>query len=120
MVSGPLKFSKEERLCGKTCIDVLFSSGRSFKYFPFRVVCLENNANQSHKVLFSVPRRTFKKAVDRNKIKRRAREAFRLNRSFFPQEKKFDIGLIYIAKEVLPFSFIESKVQEIGKRLCTF
>src|SRR5690554_6622772 len=74
--------SKEERLCSKRSIDGLFAKGSSFVLYPFRFVVLQSPDEQPAKILFSVSKRKFRKAVDRNWIKRRMREAYRLNKNF--------------------------------------
>ena len=60
-----------------------------------------------NQVLFTVSKRNFKRAVDRNKIKRRMREAYRLNKSKLSAPQKLLIGYIYTPKEILPYSQIE-------------
>lgn len=75
-------FHKEERLCSSRLIDMLFSSGdRSAGSFPVRLVwCfLPDTEPVGVQVLFSAPKRNFKHAVDRNRIKRQLREFYRLN-----------------------------------------
>jgi ribonuclease P protein component len=78
-------FKKEERLCSKTLIDRLFNGGKSHSLaaFPLRVVYMEQD-NYGEKpqiqVLISVPKRCFKLAVKRNRVKRQIREAYRLQK----------------------------------------
>jgi len=81
---GPnVGLTKEERLYRKKEIDDLFSKGTSFVFYPLRVVwrvqVCEERPN-SVAMLVSVPKRKIKKAVQRNRIKRLVREAFRLNK----------------------------------------
>ena len=79
------KLSKEERICSKLQIDRLFGGGNSHSMtaFPIRVVYLQENS-KGHEtpvsILVSVPKRYFKRAVKRNRVKRQIREAYRLNK----------------------------------------
>ena len=75
-------FKKEERVCSKTLIDKLFNGGKSHSLaaFPLRVVYLEQEHEEGKpqaQVLISVPKRCFKLAVKRNRVKRQIREAYR-------------------------------------------
>lgn len=75
-------FKKEERLCSKTLIDRLFNGGKSHSLaaFPMRVVYLEQDREEGKaqvQVMISVPKRCFKLAVKRNRVKRQIREAYR-------------------------------------------
>lgn len=77
-------FGKKERLKSRKQIDALFEGGRSYHAFPVRMAwCLFPNANDKPYGLLagvSAPKRSFKKAVDRNRIKRLLREAYRLQK----------------------------------------
>ncbi|MCC7029404.1 MAG: ribonuclease P protein component [Chitinophagaceae bacterium] len=82
-MSKPFSLSKHERLKSKKQIDALFLHGEAFFIFPFKVKYhLDMNAELSG-VHFgiSVPKRIFKKATDRNRLKRLSREAYRLNKT---------------------------------------
>lgn len=116
---GEFSFSKQERLRKKKDIESLFGGGKSLNLPPLRVL-FKPNSDQSistHQVLFSVPVRNFKRAVDRNLIKRRLREAYRLNKSKLLTGTKLMVAYIYKAKEILPFSVIEEKMVQSFKRL---
>lgn len=110
-------FSKEERLCNKRLISGLYHNGSSFLVYPLRIQwqVVEQREPISSQVLFSVPKRTFKKAVSRNVLKRRIREAYRLHRqavftgSFLPG-KTLLIAFHYIAKDELAYATIEKKM----------
>lgn len=117
------KFPARERLKSKKQIDELFLKGESFFLYPFSVKYLmQSNADcNHHQLLVSVSKKKFKKAVDRNKIKRRIKEAYRLNKVEFlsqgGEKRYFLIAYIYIAKEIHDYRFIESKLIESLERL---
>src|ERR1700712_3819701 len=81
-MSKTYTFTKEERLCNKKLIDQLYHNGSSFLCYPFKVSWLMATDLQPFpaQVLFSVSKKRYKKAVDRNLIKRRIREAYRLHK----------------------------------------
>ncbi len=109
---GRFSLGKKERLSKEIWIRELFDKGSSFYFHPFKVLYLPHPDQDStvNEVLFSVPKRQFKKAVDRNTIKRRLREAYRLNKSGFPDSPKFLIAYIYTAKTILPSETFQQKV----------
>lgn len=113
-----LTFRKEERLNKETLIQELFETGSSFYFFPFKVFVM-NNPDQAwpfHQVLFSVPKKNFKRAVDRNLLKRRMREAFRLNKNTIAASNKLVIAYIYSAKEILTFAQIQERLVKTFNR----
>jgi ribonuclease P protein component len=119
----PLTFSKSEKLCSKKHIEELYKNGSSTFLYPFRIVSLNSNTESQNfpKVLISVPKRNFKKAVDRNRLKRQIREAYRLNKQrIFAQLDGTQIpdflAIGYIAKEKLPFDVLESKLIAVLSR----
>jgi ribonuclease P protein component len=116
---GKFTFKKEERLNKEKWIRELFEKGSSFQFHPFRVICLPHPdpTFPVNQVLISVSARNFKKAVDRNTIKRRIREAYRLNKSKILSTGKWLIAYIYIAKEILPSDVIHKKVSLTFDRL---
>jgi ribonuclease P protein component len=112
---GKFSFHKGERLKKEKLIQELFTKGSSFNLYPFRVVYLPNPHEESfHQALFTAPARTFKRAVDRNKIKRRSREAYRLQKNGLNETPKLIIGFIYIAKELVDYDQVE---KAIGKAI---
>ncbi len=112
---------RHERLSSKKLIGQLFKQGRSYKAYPLRFVYLPLPATDRDQVLFSVPRRNFKKAVDRNLLKRRMREAYRQHKhliTYKPGEGvHFLLGYIYIAREIQSYKRIETKIVESLYRL---
>ncbi|OQX81449.1 MAG: ribonuclease P protein component [Bacteroidetes bacterium 4484_249] len=117
-------FNKDERLSAEKIIDKLFSGGKSFLIYPYRVVWMEHETNAQYpaQILISVSKKKFKKAVDRNLIKRRTREAYRKNKSSFykflnNQNKNCVFALIYTANEIALYKEIERKINLILQRL---
>lgn len=110
-------FSKSERLSTKTLIKELFDKGSSFYFHPFKVLFLPYDDTQVHQLLISVPKKNHKSAVSRNKLKRRIREAYRLNKQILPPEKKHLIAYIYTSKEILSFAEIEKSIIKINSKL---
>lgn len=117
-------FAKEERMHEKKLIDQLFKNGKSFFVFPFKVLYmpLTTDGQLLPKVLISVPKRNFKRAVDRNRIKRLMREAYRRNKPVLSGQGKdcrhqLLIGLIYMAKVHMDYAEIERKIILILQRL---
>jgi len=105
-------FRKEERLNKEKLIQELFDTGSSFYLFPFKVLTRPNPdaGFPVHQVLISVSKKHFKKAVDRNLIKRRVRESFRLNKNLLPATPRLLIAYIYTAKEILTFAQIQERL----------
>jgi ribonuclease P protein component len=117
-------FKKQERLCSKKSIDILFAEGLSFYVNPLKVKWKneEFNVNFPAKVLIVVPKRYFKKAVIRNKIKRQLREAYRKNKNILIdclliQQKSVSMAVIYTGKDISAYNAIEDKIILILQRL---
>jgi len=113
---------KTERLKSRKLIGELFTSGSSFSNFPFRVIWLPNEKAVELKTAFSVSVRFFKRATDRNRIKRLMREAWRLQKSIledqFPVMKTgLYVFLIYTGNEMPVYQDIYEKTAIILKRL---
>lgn len=104
--------SKHEILSRETWIKELFEKGSSFYFHPFKVIFLPHPDPSStlNQVLFSVSKRQFARAVDRNKIKRRIREAWRMNKSVLDTPGKWLVAYIYTAKTILPSETFQQKV----------
>lgn len=111
-------FKKEERLCSKKLLDKLYHSGSSFLLYPFRLTWLVTEvlpADVPAQVVISVSKRKFKRAVDRNLIKRRSREIYRLNKAellYSFLEKPLLLGISYIGNEIADYPFMEKKLSQ--------
>jgi ribonuclease P protein component len=99
-------FKKIERLCTKKDIELLYAKGSNKFIFPFRVYWRETVFESPYpvRVIISVPKRNWKRAVDRNRIKRLIKEAYRLNKnelytSLHSNNKKLDLLFIYLHNE---------------------
>lgn len=110
-------FTKEERLSGKKTFDALMKHGQEFYQFPFRVKWMfaEKPLPFPAQVAFAVPKRTFKKAVTRNRIKRILRESYRRNKRFFYEdlknkERQIRVMLIFTHKEPLELKESDAKI----------
>ncbi len=118
-------FTKEERLCNKGLIDSLFHNGSSFLCYPFKVSWLITNDTQPFpvQVLFAVAKKRYKRAVDRNLLKRRIREAYRLHKQqnlyslLSETDKKIILSIGYIGKEIADYELIEKKMLKLLAQL---
>ncbi|MGK7391807.1 MAG: ribonuclease P protein component [Candidatus Cyclobacteriaceae bacterium M2_1C_046] len=109
-------FTKAERLKSQKIIKELFLKGSSFYSYPIKIFYLPSPEEQTQ-VMFAVPKKKIKKAVDRNRIKRRMREAYRLNKLLLSPEKCFYIGIVYIADKQEEYQIIETKLKKLIQRL---
>ena len=118
-----LSLRKHERLKKRDDINLLFSQGESLFEYPIKLYHLKKEAEEQP-ILFgvSVPKKKFKKAVDRNLIKRRIREAYRLHQKplkelFKKKEGSLLIMPVYIADEIVDYQKLEGKIILLLQRL---
>ncbi|WDF54157.1 ribonuclease P protein component [Mucilaginibacter sp. KACC 22063] len=119
-------FKKEERLCNKGLLEQLFHKGSSFLCYPFRASWLlaPDDLPAQVQVVFPVARKRYKHAVQRNLIRRRMREAYRLHKQqhLYDQLNQANIKLVlslnYIGKEILPYQQMEKKMLKLFSQLC--
>lgn len=106
-------FSKNEKLKSKKHFDQLFSEGKSVKAFPIKLVFVPIENTTNHKTGVSAPKRKFKRAVDRNQLKRLMREAFRKNKHLIDHtEQKYALLFIYFGNKIASYSEIFSAVEK--------
>lgn len=112
------KFYKQERLCSRKQIGLLFGQNKGMNAFPLKMVFMETAADLPFpaQAMFVAPKRSFKKSPDRNTLKRRMREAYRLNKAAFYQElqsRKLVLAFIYTGKKIEDYSVIEASVKKL-------
>ncbi|WP_339925905.1 ribonuclease P protein component [uncultured Cyclobacterium sp.] len=113
------KFSKNERLHSKKLIKELFDKGSSFFLYPFKVLYLDQLGISDNQLLVSVSKKKLKNATDRNYIKRRVKEAYRLNKHLLPSTEgsKKLIALIYVSNDLMGYHDISPKVIKVLKKI---
>lgn len=112
-------FRKSERLGSRKTITNLFEKGRSLSSFPLRVYWLINDApgNPKHQVMISVPKRNFPLAVHRNLMKRRMREAYRLEKGRLPAHPHIFLAILLTARDLLDFDAVRKGMVAVLDRL---
>ncbi len=110
-------FNKQEKLGGLKSFEILTKKGQSFFAHPFRIVWMTSGSDQEYpvRIAFAVPKRNFKSAVKRNRIKRLLREAYRqqkheLYSALELKSVKIVVMFIYTGKEVPSYSETEGKI----------
>jgi ribonuclease P protein component len=121
-----MKFSlgKVNKLCSPKIIDEIFESGTQVKSYPFvlkfKETKLPNDAQ--FQIVFSAPKRTFRKAVQRNRIKRLCKEAFRAQRHELDnylknRNKQVALFLVYTPKEELAINLLGGRTEKLIKKI---
>ena len=121
------KFTKSERLSRKSVVERLYAEGRSVAAFPLRAVYLPlepEEGEPSASVLVSVSKKRFRHAVDRNLVKRRLREAYRLNKHPFVEalqqkECRMAVAILYLDKQHHSFSHLQARLKKLLQSVIT-
>ena len=118
------KLTQAERLCGKKRIDALFTSANSFIVYPYRIVyrSVSDTDNVPVSMFVSIPKKRFKRAVKRNLIRRRIKEAYRKNKHILTdtlqsQETALDMAILYLDREILDYQTLEKKLKDLLQKL---
>ena len=118
------EFPKKQKLCNETAIKEMFSNGNSFVIHTIRLVWKEqvNSDDVAIKSIIVVPKKQLKLAADRNIVRRRMKEAYRLNKSaiesfLVDKNKQLNIAIIYQNEKILSYNVIEEKIKLILVRL---
>ena len=123
-MNHPNSFPKSEHLCGEKRITRLFTQGNAFIAYPLRVVYLiePKKDAETASVMVSVPKKRFKRAVKRNRLKRLMREAYRLNKQELTEklnqkEMQIHVAFNYVSDDLLDFAQVEKKMKVALLRL---
>ena len=126
MVVKQFGFRKRERLVSLRLIDELFGGGhsRSVAAFPLRAVFMQRPRgahDEPLQMLISVPKKYFHHAVDRNRVKRQVREAWRLHKSLLAEaiasDKQLLIAFVWTSDTLLPTSAVAERVANLTRRI---
>lgn len=121
--------TKQERICSKLLVDRLFNGGKSHSMsaYPIRVVYMYLQADNvaddtpNTQLLVSVPKKCFKRAVKRNRVKRQLREAYRRNRELVSEKVETGCSLvmafIWLDSKLYDTSIVEAKMKNLFQRI---
>ncbi|WP_026451852.1 ribonuclease P protein component [Aequorivita capsosiphonis] len=120
------KFPKTEKLKSAKTIESLFLEGKTYSKYPIKVFflpkpCLPTKREnlETNLAAFAVPKRNFKSAVDRNRVKRQLREVYRLNKHLFEEinDKKYVMLFLYLGKVKPQYFTLEKAMENLLKKL---
>jgi ribonuclease P protein component len=108
---------KKERLCGKTAISTLLAKGRHGKVPGLRYCFNPDSGAEDNRIMVSVPKKMFKRAVKRNLLKRRIRESWRRQKHNLDGLNGYDILFTYSLKEILSYEEIYEAVGKVVEKV---
>ena len=109
--------TKKERLCGKTAISRLLDEGRHGSAGNIRFLFLAGTGEENNRIMVSVPKKNFKRAVKRNLLKRRIRESWRKQKHMLSSRSGMDILFMYPSKEIMSYEDIYAAVGKVIESL---
>mgnify|MGYP001791936628 CR=1 FL=1 len=125
-MAATYSYNAKEKLKSRKLLDQLFTKGRSFSVFPVKVFFMQLPEPGDHpiKAGVGVSARNFRKAVDRNRIKRLLRECYRLNKQSLhamvnTNQKNIAVFFLYIGKDIPDFILLNEKMQSALTKLET-
>ena len=116
-VAANTSFPKKERLCGRTAISQLLGKGRYGTVPGMSFLYIKDTGNEHARLLISVPKKTFKRAVKRNLYKRRIRESWRKQKHMLIEGTGIDIMIKYASKELLTYEEIYTAIGQIIEKV---
>ena len=118
-MKNKFSFSKAQRLSSASAIKKLFESKSVIKQYPLLFQYYTLDASQCHQIIPVVSKRKFKKAVDRNRLKRQIREVWRLNQHQISvsENKHLTLAIIYMANTKLPYQDMEKAMLLFIKKI---
>ena len=118
------EFSKKQKLCNEAAIKEMFSNGKSFVIDPIRLIWKEevNSDSVAIKSIIVAPKKQLKLAADRNIVRRRIKEAYRLNKAeiecfLVNNNRQLNVAIIYQNEKILSYKAIEKRIKLILERL---
>lgn len=121
---GNYHFPKRERLVSQKLIDLLFGGSRSLVAFPLRVVYYNKEracGDEPVQLLISVPKKRFRHAVDRNRVKRQIREAYRYHKAILyqalPDDQQLLLSFVWLSDKHSPTAEVEQRVALLVRRI---
>ena len=118
------RIGKNERLCSRKEIEKLFAGGTAVNAYPLKLIFIprEELREECCKAMFVVPKRNFRRAHDRNRLRRRMKEAYRLNKErlyqhLMAQEKAVSIAILYTSRKEEKYAQIFQAINALLDKL---
>ena len=113
------KFPKTQKLKSTKTIENLFLDGKTHSKFPIKVFFLPKENLENNLAAFAVPKRNFKSAVERNRVKRQLREVYRLNKHLLDEihGKKFVMLFLFLGKVKPQYAELDKAMVKLLKKL---
>ncbi len=121
-MASTYSYNKTEKLKSRKTLNELFTKGKSFSVFPVKLFYVLSETDTVIKAGVGVSARNFKKAVDRNRIKRLLRECYRLNKlslhtAVIAKQKGVSVFFLYVGKELPEYTMLNEKMQTVLTKL---